>query len=270
MVDKSSAEIVDMDALRVRRMSSDDVASIGESVGALLRLMREQHGHSLADVAAKTQIKESHLTAIEEMDLDSLPVGPYVSGFIRTYAEFLNMDSAAVSMRFKIETDYKTPAPEPEKFERAEVVAEEGEPTQLSLTAVVAIIAFILWCAWQVTLPQNVKPLAGTPYLNAAVSAPPLSSDSDVLLAAPSTRVEPIFPYNCLTDANASEFVVVSFSISAGGRVVSERVASTSNTCFGQSALNAVRRWQFDPHFVDGTPRPVYDQQVRLTFTKPD
>ncbi len=252
-----------------RRRRADN----GDDAGALLRAAREEQGLSLNEAAAKTHIKERHLEAIEALAADALPARPYAIGFVRAYAEFLDLDADAIVGLFKTGAGFETASPvEAEKFEVAEN-AEPADKPELSLLAVVCILAFILWCAWQITLPREVRQLGSAPPEAAPVEtavptpvAPPAEAVVDAVLIE---RVEPIYPMGCLNSAAAVETVILSLSVTPQGRVAGERIVEASNSCFGEAALIAVRRWKFEPMTVAGRPRSAHDQRFELTFERP-
>ena len=63
-----------------------------QEVGRILRQEREEHGLELEDVARATRIRSHYLKALEEGEFGLLPSSAQVSGFLRTYAEYLEMD----------------------------------------------------------------------------------------------------------------------------------------------------------------------------------
>lgn len=62
-----------------------------ESIGTVLRRAREASGKNLETLAQQTRIKKAHLEAIERDDLRALPPGPFVKGFILTYAKAVGL-----------------------------------------------------------------------------------------------------------------------------------------------------------------------------------
>jgi Helix-turn-helix domain/RodZ C-terminal domain len=62
-------------------------------IGDSLREARTRRGLSPADVHKAIRIRERYLTAIEEERWDMLPGEAYTKGFLRTYAEFLDLHS---------------------------------------------------------------------------------------------------------------------------------------------------------------------------------
>ena len=75
----------------------------GAKVGAALRSAREKTGKDLAAVAEQLRIRKPFLQALEEGRHKDLPGGTYAVGFMRTYAEFLDLDGEEMVRRFKQE-----------------------------------------------------------------------------------------------------------------------------------------------------------------------
>ncbi|HLZ48182.1 MAG TPA: helix-turn-helix domain-containing protein [Candidatus Limnocylindria bacterium] len=61
-------------------------------LGDALRLQREQMGVTLEQAADDTRIRLKFLQAIESGDYQSLPGNVYTKGFLRNYAEYLNLE----------------------------------------------------------------------------------------------------------------------------------------------------------------------------------
>lgn len=72
---------------------ADDAAATA-SFGAVLAAQRERQGISVADMAARLRLNPKQVAAIEAEDLDRLPPGPFVRGFVRNYAKELRIDPA--------------------------------------------------------------------------------------------------------------------------------------------------------------------------------
>lgn len=99
----------------------DPRLELRESVGDVLRRTREGYREDLNLVAQTLKIRHAYLKAIEERDYQELPGPTYAVGFVRTYAEYLGLDSDELVRRFKEEVDgvdrtqelhFPTPAPE--------------------------------------------------------------------------------------------------------------------------------------------------------------
>jgi len=61
-------------------------------LGQKLKLARESRGLELAEAAKATRIRSHYLLALEEGDFGALPSPAQVRGFLRTYAEYLELD----------------------------------------------------------------------------------------------------------------------------------------------------------------------------------
>ncbi|HVR88564.1 MAG TPA: RodZ domain-containing protein [Candidatus Limnocylindria bacterium] len=61
-------------------------------LGDALRQERERMGLTLEQAAEDTRIREKFLAALESGDYQSLPGAVYTKGFLRNYAEYLNLD----------------------------------------------------------------------------------------------------------------------------------------------------------------------------------
>ena len=126
-----SAEIVELDNARELRRSGE----IYRDAGAHLAAVRESMGLSIEEAAENTKIKVEHLTAIENIDRRALPTKPYALGFVKTYAEFLELNAASIVQRFRDDVGYgAAPIVEPKKVSLPEPTPEE-ESRELSLWA---------------------------------------------------------------------------------------------------------------------------------------
>ncbi len=81
----------------------DGPAAIPSAVGTALRTARERTGKDTAEVARQLRIRQPFLQALEEGRHKDLPGGTYAIGFLRTYAEFLDLDAEEMVRRFKQE-----------------------------------------------------------------------------------------------------------------------------------------------------------------------
>lgn len=90
------------DEARTKDMAAFETPLRGR-VGEILRAERERRGWTVVDVAKHLKIRRVQLEAIETSDYDELPRGAYAAGFVRSYAELLDLDAAELSRRFKEE-----------------------------------------------------------------------------------------------------------------------------------------------------------------------
>lgn len=62
-----------------------------KTVGHLLKTAREKKELTLLDVEKATKIRTKYINALENDKYDLLPSGTYAKGFIKNYAQFLNL-----------------------------------------------------------------------------------------------------------------------------------------------------------------------------------
>lgn len=70
-------------------------------VGEILRRARLQYDMEIPHISARLNIRPEHLSAIEAGDISRLPGRVYAVGFVRAYANFLQLDSDKVVYLFK-------------------------------------------------------------------------------------------------------------------------------------------------------------------------
>jgi TonB family protein len=288
----NSAEIVELNGARARLRAAEIDPKNFPAVGPYLEAVRSQQNLSLATVSERTHIKASYIEAIEQSSVERLPSRAYGVGFVRAYAEALGLDPAPVIERFKSEAGLATAArpaaPAHQDHASARTSAPVQDPPRLSLLAVLAILAFMLWCGLSVTRPRETAlplkldgvPLQPAPAVKAVTDpapgprpAPqataPETVGPSIVKAQVIERIEPVYPPECEASAQPVETVDLIFTITPEGAVVSERVAQSSNSCFERAALNALKRWRFSPQTKDGAPQPAFEQQTSLRFDRP-
>lgn len=70
-------------------------------VGDVLRKAREAAGVDLQTISANLNIMAMHLQAIEQGDASRLPESVYAVGFVKAYADYLNLDKDKIVYLFK-------------------------------------------------------------------------------------------------------------------------------------------------------------------------
>jgi cytoskeletal protein RodZ len=79
-------------------------------LGDTLRAQREKKGITLDQAAADTRIREKFLKALEDSDYQSLPGAVYTKGFLRNYAEYLDLPTDELVVQFHQERGQAEPA----------------------------------------------------------------------------------------------------------------------------------------------------------------
>ncbi len=72
-----------------------------QNVGELLRNTRLKKGKTLGDVSKDLCIRKFYLEAIENMDAANLPAMPYGLGFVRSYANYLELNASRITQAFR-------------------------------------------------------------------------------------------------------------------------------------------------------------------------
>lgn len=91
-IDHAGPSAVDTLAGVVPAASHVSCAMEKEHFGTFLRRARESRGIPLSDVAQKTKVGRSTLELLEKGEIDNLPAGVYVRGFIRSFARAVGSD----------------------------------------------------------------------------------------------------------------------------------------------------------------------------------
>jgi cytoskeletal protein RodZ len=120
-----------------------------KKIGAYLRQLRQEQAKSTEEIATKTFIPSRLLKALEEGETEQLPEPIFIQGFIRRYAEALNLDGMTLAQSFptsflpiKSETLVEE-VPEPSfKFKQSYI-----QYILLGLLGVIAISGLLYLCS---------------------------------------------------------------------------------------------------------------------------
>jgi cytoskeleton protein RodZ len=148
-------------------------------VGELLKKAREESGKNLKEISNILKIRYDYLHAIEEEDFKKLPEEVYIKGYIREYAEFLNIDpQAAINAYIQ-----QTSPPKVEKPDISEIQPADKKKSKIlysffffSLILLVIIVSYILFFS----SPEK-------PVLNSA-------SENKMEMPSPAVNVAPDMP----------------------------------------------------------------------------
>lgn len=152
-----------------------------QNIGELLRNSRLKKGKTLSDVSKDLCIRKVYLEAIESMDSKKLPPIPYCLGFVRSYANYLDMNAARIVQAYR-QTAY------PEQEDEAEEMSvstnapmENGGPSLkhilLGLSGLVVI--FIFWTSVSSYNQQKAKEDSQDVVIDNVVPEPVIIEDND-------------------------------------------------------------------------------------------
>ena len=135
----------------------------GMTVGQILRRARKDRGYDLNDIASHLNIGSTHLEAIEAEDIKSLPPKVYAVGFVRAYADVLELDPEKMAYLFKIQFYGKSNTEHQKEMVRVDGKSISIQETlsqkdnilfaiiSASFMAIAAITALIFFIVWLVT-----------------------------------------------------------------------------------------------------------------------
>jgi cytoskeleton protein RodZ len=166
--------------IHLREISGDSDAPL-ETVGQDLRAARLRRGDDLATVSKALKIRKDHLESIEEDRIESLPGRTYAVGFVRSYADYLGLDSGQCVERFRAEIAGREHA---DAQQQVQVIDEDEHrrlPQGWKIIAGVVVLAMLYGAYYLITATSSTPPM--TP-------APP-SLDGRTASTAPATTPAP-------------------------------------------------------------------------------
>lgn len=114
------------------------------SVGQKFREERIRLGLSVEDVAKATKIRPSFITAIERGEYHKIPSPQYAKGFVRNYAEFLNLPTKEMLALFRREFDAeKNIKVLPEPYTRQKTIPVKRTKFQFTLFFLAALLILL-------------------------------------------------------------------------------------------------------------------------------
>ena len=166
------------------------------NLGANFRKAREAAGLPLEKIAADTRISTRFLNAIENEDFHLLPGGIFNRGFIKSYAEYLGLDSTQVLADYE-----RISAPEQEPVEVLRNADSAAGPDRNLYPIAAAILLALMAAYYLVTRktssiePQS-PPAATMPAVaeNTADNAAPTATQSETNAPVETAVPQPIAP----------------------------------------------------------------------------
>ncbi|WP_375204986.1 TonB family protein [Hyphococcus sp.] len=181
-------------------------------------------------------------------------------------------DSASAEAAPDLSNEDETPAQEtvaaPETPEAADVTGRDNTPAAEASAASPGELADRDERAE--TLSDAPAPAAiETPQRPAPRRVQTAPRPQPVIVEAELTRsMAPDYPNRCTRGADDTESVTIRFDVSAEGRPINARIASSTNDCFESEALRTVARWRFDPRTVNGVAAVDAGKTATVNFIK--
>lgn len=155
------------------------------SVGEILRRTRKHYGLTTDDIEKNIRIRKSLVEAIESGDIDALPARSYAIGFVRSYADYLQLDGEKLVTLYKQRDlcdktgpvlNFPEAPPEKRLPSMKVLVGSAAAIVLLAVTGIVmtsqdrSIVTSVPEVSASLSDPALVEPAAGTP------KAPPVTS----------------------------------------------------------------------------------------------
>ncbi|HTW11583.1 MAG TPA: RodZ domain-containing protein [Solirubrobacteraceae bacterium] len=217
-----------------------------DEIGSTLREARMRARIDISEVEARTKIRAKYLRAIENEEWDLLPGPVYVKSFLRTYGDFLGLDSRLLIDEFKRRYE----RPDDHEIRPLASVARDRERNRrrvsgpsLSPRVVIGIALVAIFAALYVIGNSGNKNNAGdtgiappnTHHHTSTSSTPPTNTDTDTQTNTVQTRTTPPPPKKA-TLAIVPTGVVWICVASSSGQVLVEKTFASGETVPAQSA----------------------------------
>jgi cytoskeleton protein RodZ len=133
-------------------------------IGNSLREARERQGLGYPEIELATKIRAKYIRALEEEDFTSIPGDAYIRGFLRTYADYLGLDSDVYvdeyASRFITSwRDELPPRPERRRVPRQRPLERRAV---LLVLAGIVIVAVLIFAAFSIPGSSTHVPGLGT------------------------------------------------------------------------------------------------------------
>jgi len=149
---------------------TEDDGIVKGTVGYELRKAREKKKKDLQKIASQLRIRASFLEALEKSQYNAFPGQAYAFGFLRTYSDFLGLDTDTLIMRYRDERSFL----KPEKIDMP-IPPEKTEllPSARYLFWAVLCIAFV-WAFWYFLTYSQTDTIV--PHIESTTTAKPAES----------------------------------------------------------------------------------------------
>ena len=144
-------------------------------IGNSLREARERQELGYPEIELATKIRAKYIRALEEEDFTSIPGDAYIRGFLRTYADYLGLDSDVYvdeyASRFITSwRDELPPRPQRRRVRTRERPVERR--AVLIVLAGIVVVTALVFAAWQIPGSSTHSPGTGPKQKQQKTSAP--------------------------------------------------------------------------------------------------
>lgn len=115
-----------------------------EPIGLTLQQARQKKKLKLETISKKTKISIRYLKALEAEEWNAFPAPAYAQAFLRSYADFLNLDSDELVQEYKKYLEVTAKVPVAEKL-----ILKRIRPKRLTILPIaISIMVLIVWGGW--------------------------------------------------------------------------------------------------------------------------
>lgn len=114
-------------------------------IGERLAEARRAKGRSLADVGRATKIRGKYLEALEADEYDSIPDDAYARGFLKNYAEYLELDANELLRQHRLEHPKPMVAGIPKPMDELHRDQTHLPAQALVIAGIVIAAALVVW-----------------------------------------------------------------------------------------------------------------------------
>lgn len=165
--------------------AADAAEAASSHIGAQLRSAREQRNMSVEDVADELMIRRFYLDALEQGNFKDLPERVYATGFVRAYAQLMEMDVQGALEQFKRDAYGSRNGGYRVELTMPEPIVQNVMPSRtalLSAAAAVIVVAIGIFLATRDNKPTT-----------SAIPAPPVAADISEAPVAPTVPAAEAF-----------------------------------------------------------------------------
>ena len=143
-------------------------------IGSTLREARTRQGLELRDAERATRLRVRYLAALEEERFDQLPGEAYAKAFLRTYADFLGLDSELYVAELHLRMVASRPPPPPSSERRLTLPGLDlRAAATLSAAAALVAAGVLAWRFGAGPEERNVPVASPPPPATTTIPSPP-------------------------------------------------------------------------------------------------
>lgn len=121
-----------------------------QTVGEILRNARIKQGKTISDASKELCIRKAYVEAIEKMEVGNLPPMPYALGFVRSYSDYLGLNSDRIVSSYRKTVTGDTDDDD-ENISHIEPSVPKFRHLFLGVVGLIALVT--VWTYWPLQLP---------------------------------------------------------------------------------------------------------------------